>query len=150
MHETSEGYYLVLQGELRLWIASTNVSLRANELLMVQPRVPHAVVGGAGLMEHFVFRAPALADRQALGLPPRDPPPLEDDLREPRRFWGYRTSLLDSANCNCWLVGNGEARFPSYHLSLAWLDMPTEEQANAGLGTRHRLRVPIVDDKVKC
>jgi hypothetical protein len=101
-------------------------------------------------MEHFVFRAPALADRQALGPPPRDPAPLEDDARELRRFWGYRTSLLDPANCNCRLVGNGEARFPSRHLSLAWLDMPTEEQANAGLGTRHRLRVPSVDDKVEC
>ena len=50
-------------------------------------------------------------------------------------------SLTDPRNQDCWLVGLGQARFRSAHLSLAYLDFRTHEEANAGLGTRHRLHL---------
>lgn len=58
-----------------------------------------------------------------------------------RRDWGYRIPLDDARNRNCWLIGLGVARFHSPHFLLAYLDFPTEEAANAGLGTRHRLHL---------
>jgi mannose-6-phosphate isomerase-like protein (cupin superfamily) len=142
IHERSEEYYLLLQGELRFLVAGSSVTLRAPEMLVVQPGVPHAIVGGVGPIEHFGFRAPAPSDRQTVGeVPETLPPANEEEPRELRRDWGYRIPLDDARNRNCWLTGLGAARFHSPHFLFAYLDFPTEEAANAGLGTRHRLHL---------
>jgi mannose-6-phosphate isomerase-like protein (cupin superfamily) len=141
-HETAEEYFFLRQGTLRFWIAGLSLSLRAKELLMVRPQVPHAIVGGDGPIEHFGIRAPALADRQSVGPIPQDLPGLgSEDQREFCQDWGHRVSLMDSRNQNCWLIGLGEARLRSANLALAYLDFRTHEAANAGLGTRHRLHL---------
>lgn len=44
-HGTAEEYFFLRQGELLFWIAGLSLSLRANELLVVRPEIPHAVVG---------------------------------------------------------------------------------------------------------
>jgi mannose-6-phosphate isomerase-like protein (cupin superfamily) len=111
-------------------------------MLMVKPNMPHAIAHGEGLIEHFGFRAPSPGDRQSLGpLPTHMPSFTDDEPRELRREWGYRIPLHDSRNHNCWLVGLGTARFQSPHFLFAYLDFPTHEAANAGLGTRHRLHL---------
>jgi len=138
-HEIAEEYFFLRQGILRFWVAGLLLSLRANELLMVRPRIPHAIVGGDGPVEHFGIRAPAPADRQSAGPIPQDLPRLSsEDQRELCQDWGGRASLSERRNQNCWLIGLGETRLRSAHLSLAYLDFPTYEAANAGLGTRHR------------
>jgi mannose-6-phosphate isomerase-like protein (cupin superfamily) len=63
VHERSEEYYLLLRGELQFLVADSSVTLRAPEMLVVQPHVSHAIVGGRGPIEHFGFRAPAPNDR---------------------------------------------------------------------------------------
>ncbi|MBU0492708.1 MAG: cupin domain-containing protein [Chloroflexi bacterium] len=142
LHERSEEYYLLLQGELRFLVAGSLVTLRPQEMLVVQPQVSHAIVGGVGPIEHFGFRAPAPSDRQTVGvIPAKLPPVSEEESRELRREWGYRIQVDDAGNRNCWLTGLGAARFHSPHFLLAYLDFPTEEEANAGLGTRHRLHL---------
>jgi mannose-6-phosphate isomerase-like protein (cupin superfamily) len=130
------------QGTLRLWIAGASLSLRVDEPLMVRPQIPHAIVGGDGPIEHFGIRAPAAADRQSVGPIPQDLPGLtSEDRRELHQDWGHRVPLSDPHNQDCWLIGLGEARLRSANLALAYLDFPTHEAANAGLGTRHRLHL---------
>jgi mannose-6-phosphate isomerase-like protein (cupin superfamily) len=141
-HQLSEEYYLLLHGQLWFVVAGDTVTLKPNEMLMVRPNMPHAITRGEGLIEHFGFRAPSPGDRQSLGpLPTRRPSFTNDEPRELRREWGYRIPLHDAQNRNCWLVGLGAARFHSPHLLFAYLDFPTHEAANAGLGTRHRLHL---------
>lgn len=140
IHESSEELYVLLHGELRLLVVGELVSLKPMEVLLVKPRVPHAIVRGTGTIEHFGLRAPALGDRQTVGQASGELPLARcEESRELRCGWGYRIPLQEERNQNCWLIGYGTARFPSSHLILAYLDFPTEEAANAGIGSRHRL-----------
>ena len=142
VHQDSEELYVLLQGELALLVAGQLVTLRPMEVLMVKPRVPHAIVRGVGSIEHFGLRAPALGDRQAVDKAPAELHPASmEESRELRCDWGYRIPLKEERNQNCWLIGYGAARFPSSHLILAYLDFPTAEAANAGIGSRHRLHL---------
>jgi len=63
---------------------------------------------------------------------------INERERELRCGWGCRIPLEVSSNQNCWLIGTGVARFQSLHLILAFLNFPTTEAANAGIGARHR------------
>ena len=100
-HRLSEEHYLLLHGCLWFFVADSVLSLRPAEILVVKPGVPHAVIRGEGLIEHFGFRAPASSDRQSLGaLPARLPRLGDEDQRELRRDWGYRIPLCDARNCN--------------------------------------------------
>jgi mannose-6-phosphate isomerase-like protein (cupin superfamily) len=141
-HAIAEEYFFLRQGTLRFWIAGSSLSLRENELLMVQPLIPHAIVGGDGPIEHFGIRAPAPADRESVGPIPRDLPGVSsEDERELCQGWGCRAPLTEPRNQDCWVIGLGEARLRSVNLSLAYLDFPTHEAASAGVGTRHRLHL---------
>jgi mannose-6-phosphate isomerase-like protein (cupin superfamily) len=142
IHGSSEEFYVLLHGELALLVAGVLVTLKPMEVLMVKPRVPHAIVQGTGTIEHFGLRAPAPGDRQTMGKPPEELPPASlEESRELRSDWGYRIPLQEERNQSCWLIGYGAARFPSSHLILAYLDFPTMEAANAGIGSRHRLHL---------
>jgi mannose-6-phosphate isomerase-like protein (cupin superfamily) len=139
LHRQSEEFYLLLHGELRLYINGAFVDLQPNELLMVLPQAPHAVVDGQGRIEYFGFRAPSLEDKQIVSdIPPWSPNsgPTE---RELKADWGCRIPLSAAENQNCWLFGWGAAKHPSRHLILAYLNFPTIEMANAGIGTRLRM-----------
>ena len=142
IHCSSEEYYLLLDGELKFLVAGVILTLKPGEMLAVMPGVPHAITGGAGLIEHFGFRAPAPDDRQSLRRVEAELPPLvEEGKRELKCEWGYRIPLEEQCNQNCWLLGVGAARFHSPNFLFAYLDFPTHEAANAGLGTRHRLHL---------
>jgi len=150
-HRLSEEHCLLLYGCLWFFVAGSVLTLRPAEILVVKPDVPHAVIRGEGSIEHFGFRAPAPSDRRSLGavgdrpelgaLPANLPPITDEDQRELRCDWGYRIPLGDARNVNCWVLGLGAARFHSPHFLFAYLDFPTPEAANAGLGTRHRLHL---------
>jgi len=138
-HPSSEEFYLLLQGQLILEIIDFRISLHRGELLMVSPGVPHAVIGGAGAIEYFGIRAPALDDKQVVGELVMDIPLLGEEERLISAEWGCRIPLDTPQHQNCWLVGAGSALFASQNLALAYLDFPTQQTANAGLGTRHQL-----------
>lgn len=139
IHQQSEEFYLLLQGELELYIAGEVVNLQPGELLMVLPQVPHAVVGGQGRIEHFGFRAPALHDKQIVEDIPTSIPNPRQAEREIKTDWGYRIPLTAAENQNRWLIGWGDAKYPSRHLIMANLNFPTWDAANAGIGTRLRM-----------
>jgi mannose-6-phosphate isomerase-like protein (cupin superfamily) len=137
-HTAAEEFYFVRQGEVWLQVGEERLAVRADEILMVRPGVPHAVLGGTAPIEHFGLRAPAVPDKQpaeaqAAGRLMAEAP------RSVRRAWGCRVALQAPEHHNCWLFGMGAAHFEARHLALAYLSFPTAEAANAGLGTRHRL-----------
>ena len=138
-HQSSEEFYLLLQGQLHLVIHDFRISLHRGELLMVKPGVPHAVIGGAGAIEYFGIRAPACDDKQVVGELVTHVPLVSEDERLISAEWGHRIPLEMPQHQNCWLVGAGAALFASQNLALASLDFPTQESANAGIGTRHQL-----------
>jgi hypothetical protein len=99
LHVSSEEYYLLLGGELQFLIAGATLDLQANEILMVKPGVPHSLVRGLGVIEHFGFRAPAGRDRQSLGAVPIPlPPVIGAEERELCEDWGYRIPLDAARN----------------------------------------------------
>lgn len=55
--------------------------------------------------------------------------------------WEHRIPLVYPVHQNCGLVGAGSAKFLSEHMAMAYLDFPTAESADAGIGTRHRLHL---------
>jgi mannose-6-phosphate isomerase-like protein (cupin superfamily) len=109
-------------------------------MLAVRPGISHSIVGGEGLIEHFGFRAPAAIDRHVVVGAPSAPDNLVGEIpRELSMPWGFRISLKEAQNFNCWLIGLGEARYQSANFLFAFLDFPTHEEANAGIGSRLRL-----------
>jgi mannose-6-phosphate isomerase-like protein (cupin superfamily) len=99
------------------------------------------VVGGRGPIEHFVLRIPAHDDRETVGkVPDTVPSPTGEDERALRLDWGCRVPLTRTHFQNCWLFGVGQARFHSDQICLAYLDLPTEESADADWRSHpHRL-----------
>ena len=131
-HSASEEYYFLFQGELQLLVDGSVFTLKPGEVLMVKPRVPHAVVGGDGPIEHFVIRMPAPDDRQTTGKVLPVLPPVKDEAKRELQFdWGCRVPLTEARHQNCWLFGVGQARFHSDYMCLAYLSFPTDESVNA-------------------
>ena len=140
-HSSSEEYYILRQGVLKFLVSDIFISLQPNEILMVKPEIPHAIIGGDGEIEHFGIRTPSLNDKQVLG---QLPAVTEVNYENPRVLageWGFRIPLTAPQHQNCWLIGAGSAKYKSEHMVLAYLKYPTEESANAGIGTRHRLHL---------
>jgi len=142
-HSDSEEYYFLFQGELQLLMDGSVFTLKPFEVLMVKPRVPHAVVGGDGPIEHFVIRIPAPDDRQTTGkVLPVLPPATDEAKRELQLDWGCRVPLTEARHQNCWLFGVGQARFHSDHMCLAYLSFPTDDSASASRRRHpHRLHL---------
>ena len=138
-HNFSEEYYLLFNGLLNLVINDFCITLQSHETLMVSPNVPHAVFGGTGKIEYFGIRTPALNDKQVVSELKTDVPLLYENERLISGEWGQRIPLDIPQHKNCWLIGAGSALYKSQHLVMAYLDFPTHEEANAGIGTRHQL-----------
>jgi mannose-6-phosphate isomerase-like protein (cupin superfamily) len=122
-----------------LYVDGALVTLQPNELLMVLPGVPHAVLGGRGAIEYFGFRAPYLNDKQNVGDIPSRIPNVPEQERELTADWGCRIPLTAAEHQNRWLIGWGAAKYKSEHLIVAYLNFPTMEAANVGIGTRLRM-----------
>jgi len=141
-HGIAEEAFLVLHGELHLWVDDTKVVVKPWELVLIRPGVPHAVVGGVPPIEHLGLRAPALRDKETAGeIPKLLPEPTEEDTRELRADWGYRIPLAENRNRNCWLLGYGSARFASDHVILAHVDFRTGGPRPSRDPHRHRMHL---------
>lgn len=133
-HNVSEEYYLLFSGQLNLVMENFCITLQPNEILMVRPNVPHAVCSGTGKIEYFGIRTPALDDKQVVSELKTDVPLLYDNERLVSGDWGHRIPLDMPQHKNCWLFGAGSALYKSQHFVMAYLDFPTYETANAGIG----------------
>jgi mannose-6-phosphate isomerase-like protein (cupin superfamily) len=129
-HTDSWEYYILWHGRLHFLVANLTLTLRAPEILVVKPGIPHAIVGGEGPIEHVGIRAPGLPDKQVVAeLPTPLPPFCHEDERELRAEWGYRIPLQDGRYQNWWVLGLHKAHFTSPPLALAYLNLPTAEAA---------------------
>lgn len=140
-HTHSEAYCFLRKGRLDFLIEDFQLTVHPNEILMLKPTVPHAIIGGQGQIEHFGIRAPALDDKQVVGELVKDVPLLYESDRLVSGEWGHRIPLDMPQHKNRWLIGAGSAVYKSPYLIMAYLDFPTEETANAGIGTRHQLHL---------
>ncbi len=143
IHTASEEYYFMFQGELRLLVDASTLTLKAREALMVKPHVPHAVLGGSGPIELFVLRMPAPDDRQVVGQIPAGPFVVVDKAeRALQSDWGYRVPLAETRYQNCWLFGVRVAPFHSDYICLVYLNFPADESADADIQSHpHRLHL---------
>ena len=140
-HNHSEKYYFLIKGHLEIFIRDFQITLHPLEILMVKSGVPHAIVGGTGKTEYFGIRTPALDDKKVIDETGKDASPLYENERLVAGEWGHRIPLDMPQHKNCWLIGAGSALYESQHLIMAYLDFPTKETANAGIGTRHQLHL---------
>jgi mannose-6-phosphate isomerase-like protein (cupin superfamily) len=140
-HNVSEEYYLLFHGQLNLVIKDFYITLQPNEILMVRPNVAHAVVDGKDKIEYFGIRTPAFEDKEVVSELKIDIQHLYESERLVSGDWGCRIPLDMPQHKNCWLFGAGSALYKSQHLVMAYLDFPTHEAANAGIGTRHQLHL---------
>jgi mannose-6-phosphate isomerase-like protein (cupin superfamily) len=139
-HHYSEELFILLSGKLYFLIQESLITLNAYELLLIRAEIPHAIIGGKGLIEHIGARAPVLDDKLILEpLPDLGSIPQRETERELKEDWGFRISLDNPANKNCWLIGHGTAEYSSRNLILAYLKFPSQREENDGIGTRHRL-----------
>lgn len=142
VHRQADEAYLLLQGQLFIAISDFIVSLRPYELVLVRAGTSHAIIGGRGKIEHIGIRAPAVEDKQVCGTLPM--PAASFQFESDRAIageWGFRVPLTETGYQNCWLIGLGQALYSSSFMSLAYLDFPTPEMANAGIGTRHKMHL---------
>jgi mannose-6-phosphate isomerase-like protein (cupin superfamily) len=132
LHTQSDEFYFLLNGKLSFCIDGAELSLQPWEILCVRAGMPHGILGGAGQIEHFGIRAPSKDDRLSLGAPSLNKPriSIEDGLEiiEP---WGFRTSLLDPKNCNCWLIRHAPEVAPAPAV-VGILRLHTREGGSAG------------------
>ena len=118
LHTHSEEYFFLRKGELRFSIDDFQLILHANEILMVYPGVPHAILGGTGRIEHFGIRTPDRDDKQIVGELKQDLPFLDESQRLISGEWGHRIPLDLPQHKNCWLIG-------SFGISGSWWRLPT-------------------------
>jgi mannose-6-phosphate isomerase-like protein (cupin superfamily) len=141
VHRASEEYHILLKGQLDFRVADVGLTLRENELLVLRPGTPHAVLGTRADIEHLMIRAPAMEDAFTIGTIGGSLPAAHEEARFVSGPWGQRIVLDLPQNKNCWLIGAGSAVYQSQHLILAYLDFPTAESANADIGARNQLHL---------
>jgi mannose-6-phosphate isomerase-like protein (cupin superfamily) len=133
-HSKSQEIFILLEGELWMRINGEPFTMLKNNLLLIQPEVPHTVIGGKPKIRHLVLKVPHKEDRwiQADGKANFDK--LKVDMDENYFNWeidfstGFFADLNKSRNQNNWLLGYGEAIYKTKHLCLAYMDLKNEEE----------------------
>jgi mannose-6-phosphate isomerase-like protein (cupin superfamily) len=130
IHKKSEEFYFLRAGKLWLLVKDTLIALEPGEFLQIRKNIPHAIVKGEGIIEHFVIRIPGCDDRKVIGQVPETISEIVlkkgCDIRED---WGNCVSIKDETNRDCWLFGIGQAKFYAREMCLAYMSYPTEELA---------------------
>ena len=137
-HEDSEEYYFLRSGRLWLLVNNQTLTLEPNEFLQIRENVPHAIVKGEGVIEHFILRIPAVDDKQVIGILPERVPLLAKETKgSVQEKWGCRVSVDKRANRDCWLFGIGQARFYSPRICLAYMRYEDQDTANGYKDSYH-------------
>jgi mannose-6-phosphate isomerase-like protein (cupin superfamily) len=133
-NESSEEIYYLLQGKLWVLVGGLVISLMPQELLLVKPQVPHAIVKSRGTTKIFGIRTPARNDNHFISkIPDKYPPVNEEKVRELRRDWGYRIQVSKNRKRNFPLIGIGDAQFYSPYIVLTYQNFPTVRAENPEL-----------------
>ena len=129
-HCAAEEAFFLVSGRLDFVVADSLITLHPNEFLLIQPGVPHAIVGGEGKIEHFGIQAPAGDEKQAAGPLPQGLSLSHEDDRRVIEEWGQRIPLY-------WPKHHVSASRDFFqHMSLGHFNLP---MADIYLQTYHRL-----------
>ncbi len=129
-HSTSQEIYFVLQGELWIIINDIPLKLKKNSLLLVQKKIPHAVVGGSGIIQHYMMKMPHTKDEKIVL---DDVPTMKEleslkvnEIKDIPQKLGFYANLNSKKNQNCWLIGFGNTNYNSENFGLAYMNFPNE------------------------
>lgn len=129
-HSISQEIYYVLQGELWIIINDIPLKLNQNNLLLVQKNIPHAVVGGNGIIQHYMMKIPHSEDEKIVL---DNTPSLKEfeslkinEMKEIPQKSGFYADLNDKKNQNCWLIGFGNTNYNSDFFGLAYMNFSDE------------------------
>lgn len=130
-HSISQEIYYVVQGELWIIIDSIPLKLKQNNLLLVEKNIPHALVGGQGIIQHYMMKMPHNNDVKIVL---EDAPSLKEfasreikEIKELPKRIGFFANLNEKSNQNCWLIGFGKTNYNSEIFGLAYMNLPNED-----------------------
>lgn len=131
-HTSAQEIYFIVKGEIWLIIDNKPLILHERNILLVQPNIPHAVVGGKGTIQHYMMKIPHSNDEKIVL---NEAPSKEDFLSEYKRNneeinqnGCFLADLSMVENQNCWLIGYGSAKYHSEHFVLAYIYYKDEIQ----------------------
>ena len=140
-HTRSIEVYLVLHGELWILIDEIAVKLKEKSILLVQPGVFHAVIGGKGLIQHYGMKIPSKGDKKVIKEDNADYEKLIKSISksgfnerpysqiDPKH--GFIADLDDKNNINCWLIGLWDVKYETEKFCFAYINFETLEERNA-------------------
>ncbi|NPE08772.1 MAG: cupin domain-containing protein [Asgard group archaeon] len=127
-HTVSQEIFLVLEGEITLLVSEKLFKLKKRNFLMLNPNVPHAILGGKGKIQNYIMKIPQIDDERIViqeGIQSdeilRNTQYVEITAKE-----GFFADLTKPENHNCWLIGFGKAKHHSLGFSLAYMDFKSE------------------------
>ncbi|NHJ41343.1 MAG: hypothetical protein FK731_15025 [Asgard group archaeon] len=131
-HTNSQELYLVMHGKLWLLVGDSYVKLKERNLLLVQPRVPHAVVGGKGAIQHFGLKIPCITDKKVnireLTQDETSKKPYFIDNKELDAKLGFIADFTQKEFQNDWIFGFGIAKYLVEEFSLAYMVFENEKE----------------------
>ena len=134
-HTTAYEVYLVMHGELWVLVDDFSIALKEGNLLLVQPRVPHAVVGGKGPIQNFTLKIPCSSDEKKvvrkLSQKERSKAPSFINGNELVATKGFFADFSQEEHRNCWLFGFGIAKYLIDEFSLAYMIYEDEKEEKA-------------------
>lgn len=132
-HTHAQELYIVLNGEMWITVGKDTI-LRVKEkgLLLVQPNVPHSVIGGKGKVQHIGIKIPHKEDKK-INVRKNVSAIDEECLQKYNRNFintskGFFADLNDQENQNCWLFGLGTAKYKTKELCLAFMSYANENE----------------------
>ncbi|MFX1313307.1 MAG: cupin domain-containing protein [Promethearchaeota archaeon] len=135
-HSKSQEIFILLDGELWMMLDDEPFTLLRNNLLLVQPEVPHMIIGGNQKIRHFVLQVPHQKDRwiQVNKNTNYDKERIKMAKNHYRceidGITGFFADLNDKKFQNNWLLGYGEAIYKTQRLCLAYMDLKREQDYN--------------------
>jgi len=140
-HTKSIEIYLVLHGELWIIVDKIAVKLKEKSILLVQPGIFHAVIGGKGLIQHFGMKIPPKEDKKIIKEKIDDYEKIIENItksgfnQSPYRQLdpnhGFVADLKNESNINCWLIGLWDVQYETEKFCFAYINLETLEEKNA-------------------
>ena len=135
-HSKSQEIFVLLDGELWLMLDDKPFTMLRKSLLLVQPGVPHTVIGGRHKIRHFVIKVPHQEDKWIKTNKNANHDDIRTSMAEKQFNWendsltGFFADLNNKKFQNNWLLGYGEAIYKTKRLCLAYMDLKYEQEYN--------------------
>ena len=139
-HTRSIEIYLVLHGELWVIIDKIAVKLKEKSILLVQPGVFHAVIGGKGTIQHYGMKIPSKGDRKVIQEKNDDYEKVigsitksgfnQSPYRQLNPKHGFIADLKENSNINCWLIGLWDVKYETEKFCFAYINFKTLGEKN--------------------